>query len=159
YGLRNVWRMAFDRQTGALWAADVGQNLFEEINLIQRGGNFGWSVREALHPFGNNGAAPRPELTDPIWEYHHDIGKSITGGTVYRGSRLPELQGMYLYADYVTAKIWALRYDEQARRVVANRPIRDQGLPVLSFGEDEKGEVYYLTHTNSGRGIYRFVRK
>ncbi len=159
YGLRNVWRMAFDRQTGVLWAGEVGQNLFEEINLIQRGGNYGWSIREALHPFGANGSGPRPELIDPIWEYHHDVGKSITGGHVYRGARVPELRGSYLYADYVTAKLWALRYDDAAKRVVANRPIRDRGLPLLSFGEDEKGEVYYMTHTNSGRGIYWFVQK
>lgn len=157
-GLRNIWRMAFDRKSGALWAADVGQNLYEEINIIRRGGNYGWSIREALHPFGANGSGPSSELIDPIWEYHHDVGKSITGGTVYRGSRLPELQGAYVYADYVTAKHWALRYDEKAKRVVANQPIRDRSLPVLSFGEDEKGEVYYLTHTNSGRGIYWYVK-
>ena len=84
-------------------------------------------------------------MIEPIWEYHHDVGKSITGGTVYRGKRLPELRGLYLYADYVTGSIWALRYDEGKRRVVANRPIRDPNVPVLSFGEDEKGEVYFLT--------------
>lgn len=158
YGLRNIWRMAFDRQTGVLWAGEVGQNLYEEIIIIRRGGNYGWSIRESLHPFGASGVGPSPDLIDPIWEYHHDVGKSITGGSVYRGPRLPELSGHYLYADYVTAKHWALKYDDQAKRVVANRSIKDQSLPVLSFGEDEKGEVYYLTHTNSGRGIYWYVR-
>lgn len=156
YGLRNVWRMSFDRDTGKLWAADVGQNLYEEINIITRGGNYGWSIREGLHPFGDRGVGPRKDLIDPIWEYHHDIGKSITGGHVYRGKRLPELQGMYLYADYISSKIWALRYDETRRRVVANRPIPDPGVPVLSFGEDEDGEVYFLTTTASGRGIMEF---
>jgi glucose/arabinose dehydrogenase len=158
YGLRNVWRMAFDRQTGALWAADVGQNLYEEIDLIVRGGNYGWNRREALHPFGARGSGVSKELLDPIWEYHHDVGKSITGGSVYRGQRLPELQGMYLYADYVSTKIWALRYDDKKRRVVANRPIRDPNVPVMSFGEDEKGEVYFMTYTNTGQGIYWFVK-
>jgi glucose/arabinose dehydrogenase len=158
YGLRNVWRMAFDRQTGVLWAADVGQNLYEEINLLVPGGNYGWNRREALHPFGRNGDDVHKDLIDPIWEYHHDVGKSITGGSVYRGSRLPQLQGHYLYADYVSARIWGLRYDESKRRVVANRPIRDPNVPVLSFGEDEKGEVYFLTYTSTGQGIYWFVK-
>jgi glucose/arabinose dehydrogenase len=159
YGLRNVWRMAFDRKTGALWAADVGQNLYEEIDLIVRGGNYGWNRREALHPFGVRGADVDKDLIDPIWEYHHDVGKSITGGSVYRGQRLPELQGSYLYADYVSTKIWGLRYDKEKRRVVANRPIRAPNVPVMSFGADEKGEVYFLTYTNTGHGIYWFVEE
>lgn len=159
YGLRNVWRMSFDRKTGKLWAADVGQNLFEEINILKAGGNYGWNLREGLHPFGANGAGPRSDLIDPIWEYNHDMGKSITGGHVYRGKRLPELEGAYLYADYITTFIRALRYDEAKGRVVANQPIPDRKLPVLSFGEDENGEVYYLTYTPSGRGIYWFVGK
>jgi glucose/arabinose dehydrogenase len=158
YGLRNVWRMAFDCKTGKLWAADVGQNLYEEVDLIVKGGNYGWSVREGLHPFGVNGAGPRKDLIDPIWEYHHDIGKSLTGGLVYRGRRLPELQGAYVYGDYVTAKIWALWYDEAKKRVVANRPIRDPNVPIMSFGEDEQGEIYFMTATVSGKGIFRFVK-
>lgn len=157
YGLRNVWRLAFDRPTGRLWAADVGQNLYEEIDLIEKGGNYGWSRREGLHPFGAKGFGPRPGVIEPIWEYHHDVGKSITGGAVYRGSRFPELVGAYLYADYVSGKVWALRFDEQARRVVANRPLRDPNRPIMSFGEDDRGELYMLTHDAVGRGIFRFV--
>lgn len=157
YGLRNVWRMSFDRKTGKLWAADVGQNLWEEIDILRAGGNYGWNRREGLHPFGVRGAGPRKEFIDPIWEYSHDLGKSITGGHVYRGDHLKELQGYYVYADYVTSKIWAMRYDAKKGRVVANRPIRDPSLPVYSFGEDEKGEVYFLTATQTGKGIYRFV--
>jgi glucose/arabinose dehydrogenase len=157
YGIRNLWRMAFDRKTGQLWAGDVGQNLWEEIDIITKGGNYGWNLREGLHPFGAKGVGPRPELIDPIWEYyHHETGKSITGGTIYRGPRLPELDGAYLYADYVTGRLWALRYDEARRRVVENRPIASRGLPVLSFGEDEAGEVYFLTTTVTGQGIYWF---
>ncbi|HEX5272580.1 MAG TPA: PQQ-dependent sugar dehydrogenase, partial [Gemmataceae bacterium] len=101
YGLRNPWRMAFDRKTGKLWTSDVGQNLYEEIDILTAGGNYGWSIREGLHPFSVNGTGPRKDLVEPIWEYHHDTGKSLTGGTVYRGKRLPELDGYYLYADYV----------------------------------------------------------
>ncbi len=157
YGLRNVWRMAFDRKTGKLWASDVGQNLYEEIDLIVRGGNYGWNLREGLHPFGTQGVGPRSDLIEPIWEYHHDVGKSLTGGLVYRGKRLPELDGHYLYADYVSAKIWALRYDDVKGRVLANHPIRDANVPVMSFGEDEQGEAYVLTYSATGKGIYQFV--
>jgi glucose/arabinose dehydrogenase len=159
YGLRNIWRMAFDRKTGRLWASDVGQNLYEEIDFIVKGGNYGWNIREGLHPFGTPGVGPRPDLIEPIWEYNHDVGKSLTGGLVYRGQALPELTGYYLYADYVSAKIWALRYDDKLGRVAANRPIRDPNVPVMSFGEDEKSEAYFMTYSASGKGIYRFVRQ
>lgn len=158
YGLRNLWRMAFDKKTGQLWAADVGQNLYEEIDLIEKGGNYGWNRREGLHPFGARGTGPRKEYIEPIWEYHHDVGKSITGGSVYRGQRLPELEGSYIYGDYVSGRIWALKYDEAKKRVVANRPIKDRSLPIYSFGEDEKGEIYFLTQTNSGQSIFGFVK-
>lgn len=158
YGLRNVWRMAFDSKTGKLWAADVGQDTWEEINIIEKGGNYGWNLREGRHPFGPKGADARADLIDPIWEYHHDVGKSITGGFVYRGKELPELAGAYLYADYVSAKIWALWYDEEAGSVTANRPIPDPGLPILSFGEDEDGEAYLTTASATGRGILKLIR-
>ena len=83
----------------------------------------------------------------------------MTGGTVYHGSRLPELEGHYLYADYVTNKLWALKYDETAKRVVANHPIPDTGVPVMSFGEDEAGDVYFMTYSAQNKGIWRFRRQ
>jgi CubicO group peptidase (beta-lactamase class C family) len=153
YGLRNPWRIAFDRQTGTLWCADVGQDLWEEIDLITKGGNYGWSVREGVHRFGLHGVDPRPDLIEPIWEYHHEVGKSITGGQVYRGKQLPQLVGCYLYADYVAGKVWALKYDEQKKTVLANYSIRGNISPIMSFGEDEQGEVYYTTDAGQ---IYRF---
>ncbi len=158
YGLRNIWRMAFDRKTEQLWAGDVGQNLYEEIDIIVRGGNYGWNRREALHPFGVKGSGASKEFIDPIWEYHHDVGKCIIGGTVYRGTRLPELDGYYVYADYTSSKLWALRYDEKKGRVVENRTIKDRSKAMISFGEDEKGEVYLMTVTPDGRGIYWYVK-
>lgn len=160
-GLRNVWRMSFDRATGELWAADVGQNVWEEINIVEKGGNYGWNLREGKHVFAPTGAGTNSSLIDPIWEYHHDIGKSITGGHVYRGKKVPELVGHYLYADYVSGKIWALKYDAKTKTVVANRTIGYDGapMPVISFGEDEEGEVYFTTVSPTGQGIYKFVAK
>lgn len=158
YGLRNVWRMAFDRETKRLWAGEVGQNLFEEINILKSGGNYGWSVRESLHPFGNRGVETSSDLIDPLWEYHHDIGKSITGGVVYRGKAIPELQGAYLYADYVTNRLWALRYDDKKGRVVANQPIPCPNIGIMSFGEDDAGEVYVMGVSPTGRGLYRLTK-
>jgi len=155
YGLRNVWRMSFDA-AGRLWAADVGQGLYEEINLVQPGGNYGWSIREGLHPFGKKGVSSRKNLREPIWEYDHEIGKSITGGLVYRGS-VTDLKGKYLYADYVSQKLWALTYDEKLGRVTGNQPIAAPNLAVMSFGEDERGEAYIMGATPSGRGIYRIT--
>ncbi len=158
YGLRNVWRMSFDHATGRLWAADVGQNLFEEIDFIRKGGDYGWNRREGLHPFGARGTGTRPDFIEPIWEYDHDVGKCIIGGYVYHGTRLPELEGYYIYGDFVATKIWALRYDDAKGRVTANRPIADRGKAMFSFGEDEKGEIYLLTSTLDGKGIYGFFK-
>ncbi len=141
YGFRNVWGMAFDKETGHFWAADVGQDLWEEIDIVVKGGNYGWKLREATHKF-KGGADARPDLIEPIWEYHHDIGKSITGGVVYRGKKFPELTGCFLYADYVSGKVWALKYDHQAKKVVANYSIQDTKMPIISFGTDSAGEVY-----------------
>lgn len=157
YGLRNIWRFAFDRKTGQLWAGEVGQNLFEEISLINAGGNYGWNIRESLHPFGNKGVSEREDLIDPIWEYHHDLGKSITGGVVYRGKQVPAAEGAYIYADYVTTRMWALKYDADKKRVVANQPIKNS-LTILSFGEDQDGEVYALTASPTGKGIYKLSK-
>lgn len=157
YGFRNVWRMAFDRPTGLLWAADNGEDLWEEVDIVQRGGNYGWALREGRHRFGKQGSGPRADLIEPIWEYYHKIGKSIIGGCVYRGTRHPELVGCYLYGDYVVGDIWALRYDFKTKRVVANRPIQTKRLPIMSFGEDEDGEIY-VTTMMSGGIIYTLVK-
>jgi glucose/arabinose dehydrogenase len=159
YGLRNIWQLAFDRETGDLWVGDVGQDLWEEINIIERGGNYGWNQREGMHPFGRRGSSPDPRFVEPIWEYDHEVGKSITGGYVYRGKRLPKLRGAYLYADYVTGRLWALRVDPGTKKVVSNHALHSHSQPVISFGEDEEGEVYFMIVAQNGRGLYRFVRK
>lgn len=158
YGLRNPWRMAFDKETGDLWTGDVGQELWEEVTIIKKGGNYGWSIREGFHPFGNT-VAKTATTMDPVWEYDHQIGKSITGGRVYRSSRLPQLSGKYLYADYVTGTVWALTYDSAAGVATKNEQVIPDSIPVLAFGEDQSGEVYYLTTSGRGECIYRFEAK
>ena len=154
YGLRNPWRMSFDRKTGTFWAADVGQNIWEEINIIKNGGNYGWNLREANHKFGPTGSEKRDDLIDPIFEYDHNVGKSITGGNVYRGKKVPSLDGAYMYADYVTGLVWALKYDADKGEVVGNHPVKAEKMPYMTFGEDEAGEVYA---TDAFGRLYRFV--
>jgi glucose/arabinose dehydrogenase len=156
YGFRNVWRLSIDRKTGDIWAADVGQDFWEEVNLVQRGGNYGWSIREASYPFNNKSMTPADAPIAPVWEYDHQLGKSITGGYVYRGSKLPALEGLYVYADFITGRIWALKYDASVGKVTKNFGIASTGFPVLAFGEDESGEMYYMLETIDGKGIYRF---
>jgi glucose/arabinose dehydrogenase len=144
YGIRNVWRIAFDRATGDLWAGEVGQDTWEEVDIITKGGNYGWNLREGKHPF-KNGSEPRPDLIEPLIDYHHNVGKSITGGNVYRGHSAPQLEGAYLYADFVSGKMWALWYDRAAQRVTANREIIPNAGAVITFGEDDNGETYFTT--------------
>jgi glucose/arabinose dehydrogenase len=155
YGIRNPWRIAFDRKTGQGWIGDVGQDTWEEIDLLVKGGNYGWNLREGKHKFGFGGVAPEPRLIEPIWEYHHNVGKSITGGNVYRGKKVPALEGAYLYADFVTGQVWALQYDEAKKEVVANHTIREKGPNVITFGEDDNGEAYFT----SEREIFTFQPK
>ncbi len=163
-GVRNIWRMAFDPKNGQLWAADVGQNDWEEVNIIEKGGNYGWSLREAAHSFtlgGGPGSGPSKSLVDPLVEYPHtdDWGKSVTGGAVYRGKSTPELDGYYLYGDYVTGRLWALKVDSDTKKVLANRPImRHNNLPVFTFGQTDDGEVLMSTMMSGGI-IYRFASK
>jgi glucose/arabinose dehydrogenase len=155
YGFRNIWQMAFDPPTGRLWVADVGQDLLEEIDIVKKGGNYGWSVREGTKDFGRQ-AATTPTI-DPVWEYDHQIGKSITGGCVSRGKEIPELAGAYVYADYVSGKLWALLLDD-ATGAVTNMTIPWSGLPIFGFGSDEAGEVYVNTASPTGQGVFRLVR-
>jgi glucose/arabinose dehydrogenase len=148
-GLRNVWRMAFDPQTGQLWAADVGQNSSEEIDLITRGGNYGWNYREA------RGRGPRavPEgltFVEPIWDYPRGEGTSISGGFVYRGTKYPDLNGQYIFADYASGRIWALRPDG-TRRVTADRVRQIAQVPsATSFGLDPHTGDILVTSLTQG---------
>lgn len=152
-GIRNVWRIAFDRKTEKLWAGEVGQNTWEEVIIIERGGNYEWNQREGFHKFTEfqkpkPGPAPAKlvgKMIPPIFEYHHEVGKSITGGNVYRGKDVPWLVGKYLFADYVSGKVYALTYDEASGKATAVQQIEPTQMPVFSFGEDQNGETYFMT--------------
>lgn len=146
-GLRNPWRFSFDRGTGDLYIGDVGNSFREEINYeaagIPAGRNYGWSVREG------SGCPPESEcpevanLTAPLYEYSHDEGCSVTGGVVYRGSKYPELQGIYLFGDFCNSMIWGLRKTEEGWQTYAfGTP---EGL-LVSFAEDEDGEIYIVDY-------------
>lgn len=156
YGVRNIWRMSFDRKTGLFYAADVGQDLWEEINVVSKGDNLGWNRREGKHPFGAKGVEANAEMVDPIYEYHHEVGKSITGGHVYRGKAIPGLDGVYLYGDYVSGKIWGIKYDPAKKQVTDHFTFGgvDQ-VAVITFGEDEAGEVYF---SDAGGRIFSFAK-
>ncbi len=159
HGLRNPWRISFDKKTGRLWCGDVGQELFEEVNVISKGGNYGWSNREGTHPFGNRPAVDGVSAPiDPVWEYDHTAGKSITGGRVYNLDRIPQLKGKYIYADYVTGSIWALTYDPSSGKATRNEQVIEKGVPVVAFGEDQNGEIYYMRDSSRGEFIYRFEK-
>lgn len=167
-GLRNVWKFSFDRETGTLWAGDVGQNLWEEIDIITNGGNYGWSVREGFHNFPKRQRRPvkASSLIEPIVEYPHkpdqegnraDTGLSVTGGFVYRGKAFPALQGVYVYADYETGRVWGLRVDDQGKLLVNDEILdlqKNPALKIASFGEDAQGEMYILAFDGK---IYRLV--
>jgi glucose/arabinose dehydrogenase len=154
YGLRNPWRYSFDRKNGALWVGDVGQDLWEEIDLVTKGGNYGWSIREGAHHF-------KPGLTngliDPVMEYphrtnllkdslfpDHGVGTCIIGGYVYRGEKYPPLDGIYIYGDYTVGTFWGFRYDYDTHKVTAQGPMLQQKENMSSFAEDLDGELYVL---------------
>ena len=141
YGLRNPFRVSFDSSTGQLWAGDVGQNLYEEIDVISRGGNYGWRLREGMHDYNSSDPRPSPPPLEPLFEYGHVNGQcSITGGVVYRGTAIPKLAGQYLYGDFCSGSIWALS-QSGGTRVLANTLLGNVPNP-SSFGTDASGEVY-----------------
>lgn len=158
YGLRNPWRFSFDRLTGDLYIGDVGQGSWEEIDYLPAplagGANFGWNYREGAHPYGGIEAPPGLELTEPIAEYDHSFGISVTGGFVYRGEKLPEWSGIYLYGDYGSGLIWGLFRDQTGNW--QNRLLFQTGATITSFGEDEAGELYFVSYDGV---LYRLERR
>jgi glucose/arabinose dehydrogenase len=141
YGLRNPWRMSFDNKTGKLWVADVGQNKWEEIDIVEKGGNYGWNLREGSHIFMKKEQIV--SSIDPVYEYGRYRGGSVTGGFVYRGENIPELKGSYLFSDYLSGRTWALKQtNDNLRKYKTRRIIKNQQLFISSYGQDQRGELY-----------------
>ena len=152
WGLRNPWRFHIDKVTGKIWVADAGQYLYEEVNIIEKGRNYGWNIIEGFHCFGNT-TCDSTGLASPIIEYSHDFGCAIIGGYVYRGSKLPDLVGAYIYADHCSGRIGLLRHEGE--NIVTNSLLVNSELSISSFGVDEQLELYLTDLHDSG--IYRIT--
>ncbi len=148
YGLRNPWRMSFDPPTGRLWVGDVGQGAYEEVDTLVAGGNYGWSTMEGAHCYRPTSGCVQTGLRLPVHEYGRSLGGSITGGVVYRGGAIPGLSGYYLFADWVSGRVWALGLGG-GTPVVTQVATRTR---VMSFGTDAAGEVYLVAGPTTGAG-------
>ena len=149
YGLRNPWRFSFDRESGLLWVGDVGQNRWEEIDVVRKGLNYGWNTMEGAHCFSPSSNCDMAGLELPVVEYGRSEGCSVTGGYVYRGTAIPVLQGAYVYGDFCSGMIWGLRYDGES--VTEQRLLVESNLNITSFGQDLAGNLYILSRDE---GIY-----
>ncbi len=150
YGLRNPWRFNFDLKRDLLIAADVGQNKMEEINLITNGGNYGWNVLEGTLSYKSNNTIDKATLIAPIWTYNHPTGKSITGGYTYYGNENPSLFGTYLYADFISGRIWGIWID--ADKAAQNYDLLNTDLMISSFGLAPDNEVIIIDYLG---GLYK----
>ncbi|MEX0779976.1 MAG: PQQ-dependent sugar dehydrogenase [Balneolales bacterium] len=141
WGLRNPWRFSFDVANDRLWTGDVGQNQYEEIDIIEKGRNYGWNIMEGFHCFEPSEGCDQSGLEMPIWEYDRSEGDiSVTGGFVYRGLTLTDLTGQYIFADYASGRIWALDYSDMDNPV--NTEILQADFAIPSFGVDQDNELY-----------------
>ena len=152
YGHRNPWRMSFDSENGDLWVGDVGWELWELVYRIERGANYGWSLVEGPQPVHRERTRGPSPIVEPTAVHSHIEARSVTGGYVYRGKRLPKLSGSYVYGDYVTGKLWALRHD--GSQVVSIDEIADTSLAIICFGVDNDGELYVVGYDGT---IHRLV--
>jgi uncharacterized repeat protein (TIGR03806 family) len=152
-GLRNPWRMAIDRKTGQIWVGNNGQDMWETVHLLGRGDNYGWSVFEGSHSFYASRPMGPGKFVKPTREHHHREARSLTGGEVYYGSQIPELQGAYLYGDHVTGKIWGVRHDGE--RELWSQELADTALAIVAFAETHSGELLVVDYSS---GLHRIVR-
>jgi uncharacterized repeat protein (TIGR03806 family) len=150
YGLRNPWRLSFDRESGQLWAGNNGQDLWEQVFLIRKGANFGWSISEGSHAFQVQRKAGPDPISPPAAEHHHSEARSLTGGRAYRGSRLPKLVGAYVYGDWSTGRVWGLKHD--GTKATWHQELVDTPFNITGFGTDHAGELYVI---DQGSGFYR----
>ncbi len=152
YGFRNPWRMTVDRKTGFLWVGQNGQDLWEQAYLVQKGENYGWSLMEGSHPFYPDRKPGPTPIVKPTIEHHHSEARSLTGGIVYYGDKLPELRGAYVYGDYSTGKIWAMKHDGE--KPLWHKELADGRLQITGFGTDSKGEILIADHQGGGKGNF-----
>ena len=158
YGLRNPWRITCDRTTGQIWVGNNGQDLWEQVYLLERGANYGWSLVEGSHPFATDRTPGPDPITKPTFEHSHAEARSLTGGVVYHGDAFPELRGCFLYGDYSTGRIWAARHD--GRRVLRHELIADTMLQITSFCVSDRGDILLSDHQAEQKGgIYRLARR
>lgn len=151
WGLRNPWRFSFDADTGDLWAADVGQNSRESIYIIENGNNYGWNILEGSACYPSGDSCDKTGLEQPLFEYSHTSGdRSVTGGYVYRGDKWPGLEGLYIYGDFISGRIWALDTSDPGNPV--NTELIDTSLNISSFGTDQNNELYLCAFNGQ---IYR----
>jgi uncharacterized repeat protein (TIGR03806 family) len=150
YGLRNPWRISFDAATKQLWVGNNGQDLWEQAYLVRKGENYGWSVMEGSHPFYESRKPGPTPFVKPTVEHHHSEGRSLTGGFVYHGSKFPELRDAYIYGDYSTGRIWAVKHDGKA--IVWHKEIAISTLKITGFAPDVHGEILICHHSGRGDG-------
>ncbi|MFM8635402.1 MAG: PQQ-dependent sugar dehydrogenase, partial [Planctomycetia bacterium] len=156
YGLRQPWRVVIDKATGQIWVGNQGQDLWEQIYLIERGANYGWSIVEGTHKFNDDQKPGPTPISKPVAEHPHAEARAMTGGLVYTGSALPDLKGAYLYADYSTGRIWGIRHD--GAKVTWHELIADTDLQITAFGMDSNGEILICDHQPGDKsGFYRLV--
>ncbi|MDD7983690.1 PQQ-dependent sugar dehydrogenase [Lentisphaera marina] len=167
WGLRNPWRFSFDKENGEIWCGDVGQNKFEEVNLIEPGLNYGWNAREGFEPYvfvqrkkkKKNSISKRKTANqegpfqDPLFTYPRKEGLSITGGFVYRGQAIEHLRGWYVMSDFASGAYWLLK--KEGEKIVSSHRIKQEGLQVSSFAEDSAGELYLMSFSQGT--IYKIV--
>jgi glucose/arabinose dehydrogenase len=147
YGFRNPWRFSFDNATGRLFVADVGQDAFEEIDIVTKGANYGWNIMEGSHCFNPSSGCNMSGLTLPIIDYAHSEGDTVIGGYLYRGSLIPALQGAYIFGDFSNGKVWMLQ--ETTPGSWTRTQLLSTGKPISSFGRDEAGELYAVDYSGS----------
>ena len=155
YGLRNPWRITVDPKTGHIWCAQNGQDLWEQVYFVRKGDNYGWSTYEGSHIFyAERKLGPHPHVL-PAAEHHHSEARSLTGGVVYYGSKLPELVGAYVYGDYSTGRIWGLKHD--GTKVTWHKLLADTSFAISGFALDSQGELLVGDHRGNGEGAYYYL--
>jgi hypothetical protein len=155
YGLRNPWRITVDPRTGHVWVAQNGQDLWEQVYFVRKGDNYGWSTYEGSHIFyADRKLGPHPHVL-PVAEHHHTEARSLTGGVVYYGTKLPELVGAYIYGDYSTGRIWGIKHD--GTKVTWHKLIADTPFAISGFGLDSRSELLVADHRGNGEGAYYYL--